>query len=278
MTFTSYAQNFEDVILWRALKNIKNGLYIDIGAQDPIIDSVSKGFYDNGWRGINVEPTTQYSQLLREHRSDEIVLQVAISNQCQDLLFYEFPDSGLSTACEKMAQEHIANGFKCKQSQVSTLSVDNLLEMVSGEIHWLKVDVEGLEAAVFSSWNNDNIKPWIILVESTLPMTQELSSQAWEHVLLNKGYEFVYFDGLNNFYISEEHPELKCKFKTPPNIFDNFTFNGTSTSLFCSTLNAKILDLEFSLDNKKKEIESIKGSMSWLITKPLRWMMSKISN
>ncbi len=39
--YTSYAQNFEDVMLWRALKHVSNGYYIDIGAQDPSIDSVS---------------------------------------------------------------------------------------------------------------------------------------------------------------------------------------------------------------------------------------------
>ena len=55
--FISYAQNFEDVILWRALKHVENGFYIDIGAQDPVIDSVSRGFYEKGWRGLHVEPT-----------------------------------------------------------------------------------------------------------------------------------------------------------------------------------------------------------------------------
>ena len=32
MSFISYAQNFEDVMLWRALKHISEGFYIDIGA------------------------------------------------------------------------------------------------------------------------------------------------------------------------------------------------------------------------------------------------------
>ena len=54
MSIVSYAQNFEDVMLWRALGKVENGFYIDIGAQHPVIDSVSKAFYDNGWRGIHV--------------------------------------------------------------------------------------------------------------------------------------------------------------------------------------------------------------------------------
>jgi hypothetical protein len=32
MTFISYAQNYEDVMLWRALKDVSNGFWIDDGA------------------------------------------------------------------------------------------------------------------------------------------------------------------------------------------------------------------------------------------------------
>ena len=46
LSFTSYAQNFEDVLLWRALRGIKNGFYIDIGAYAPDDDSVTRAFYD----------------------------------------------------------------------------------------------------------------------------------------------------------------------------------------------------------------------------------------
>jgi len=63
MGITSYAQNFEDVMLWRALKHVEKGFYVDIGAQDPLVDSVSLAFYEHGWRGVNVEPTQQYSEL-----------------------------------------------------------------------------------------------------------------------------------------------------------------------------------------------------------------------
>ena len=37
MTFVSFAQNFEDVILWRALRHVEHGQYLDIGAQDPVL-------------------------------------------------------------------------------------------------------------------------------------------------------------------------------------------------------------------------------------------------
>ena len=61
----SFAQNCEDVILWRALKHVKKGCYIDIGAWDPVVDSVSMFFYTQGWRGIHAEPNPFYAKKLR---------------------------------------------------------------------------------------------------------------------------------------------------------------------------------------------------------------------
>src|SRR5262249_49793099 len=40
--------------------------------------------------------------------------------------------------------------------------------------------------------------------------------------LLNAGYEYAYFDGLNRYYVAGEHENLKAAFKTPPNVFDDF--------------------------------------------------------
>lgn len=106
MSFISYAQNFEDIMLWRALKNISNGFYIDVGAQHPIIHSVSKGFYEQGWRGIHIEPTAHYANLLRQDRPDETVLELGLSDQDGSLDFYTVEDSGLSTFVEDYAIQY----------------------------------------------------------------------------------------------------------------------------------------------------------------------------
>jgi hypothetical protein len=50
----SYAQNFEDVMLWRAFKKVACGFYIDVDACDPTEHSVTKAFYARGWRGIKL--------------------------------------------------------------------------------------------------------------------------------------------------------------------------------------------------------------------------------
>src|ERR1041384_3211716 len=59
----SYAQNFEDVLLHRIFGNLARGFYVDIGASDPMIGSVTKIFYDRGWSGINIEPSSTFPRL-----------------------------------------------------------------------------------------------------------------------------------------------------------------------------------------------------------------------
>ena len=47
--FISHSLNFEDVMLWRALKHVDNGCYIDIGVGNLTQASITKAFYDIGW-------------------------------------------------------------------------------------------------------------------------------------------------------------------------------------------------------------------------------------
>lgn len=234
----SYAQNFEDVMLWRALHNVKEGFYIDIGAQDPIVDSVSKAFYEKGWRGIHVEPTPHYAELLRQDRVGDIVLEIAISNDEDNIEFFEIPETGISTGVASIAQSHKKKGFPIRKIVVSCMKLSDVFSQAKGhEIHWLKIDVEGMEAKVLASWEDSKVRPWIVVIESTLPLTQIETHQEWESHLLTRGYEYVYFDGLNRFYIHIDHKKLAAFFVCSPNVFDSFVFSGFSTSKFTRNKN-----------------------------------------
>src|SRR5438874_710793 len=144
MPIISYAQNFEDVLLWRALQHVAVGTYVDIGAQDPVFDSVSKAFYEQGWRGIHVEPTAQYAELLRQDRPDEIVIHAAVADQAGMLKFYEVPDTGMSTGSEKIAAGIRHGGWQVNETLVPAVTLDQVFANIDQpEIHWLKIDVEG---------------------------------------------------------------------------------------------------------------------------------------
>ncbi|SOD30467.1 methyltransferase, FkbM family [Variovorax sp. YR752] len=238
MTFISYAQNFEDVMLWRALKHVPAGRYIDVGAQDPVVDSVSKAFYEHGWRGIHVEPVPRYADMLRRDRPDETVLQLALSDEAGILELNVFEDTGLSTGVKEFADSHrTQHGLAHRTVATPMLPMRTAFASLAGQpVHWLKIDVEGLEEAVLRGWDSEVLRPWIIVIEATVPMSTEVRYQGAEDILLDARYEFVYFDGLNRFYIAAEHSELKAAFSSPPNVFDGVRLSGLANSELCRGL------------------------------------------
>lgn len=252
MTFISYAQNFEDVMLWRALKHVENGCYVDVGAWHPVIDSVSKAFYEHGWRGIHIEPVPQYAELLRKDRPDETVLQVALSDTEGELVLNVIKDTGSSTTIDAYAQDCIKkHKFDSERIKVPVLTLKSALKSIKGkDIHWMKIDVEGLEEKVLKGWDSQSVRPWVMVVEATVPLSPVENYSSWDPILIAADYQFVYFDGLNRFYIAKEHAELANAFSCPPNVFDEFVPRG-------------LVELDAKL-------QGILHSRSYRITAPLR--------
>jgi FkbM family methyltransferase len=229
--FVSYAQNFEDVMLWRAFRDVEHGFYVDLGAQDPLVDSVSQAFHERGWRGVHVEPSSFYAEALRQQRPGDIVIQAAVGDGAPLVTFFEIPNSGISTVDPVIAEQHRQRGFVIREMQVPRISLAAVFDACpSDTIHWLKIDIEGSERSALASWGSGTRRPWVVVVESTLPLSQVEAKHDWEVLLLERNYKFVYFDGLNRFYIAREKSTLKRAFRSPPNVFDAFAVNGTASS------------------------------------------------
>src|SRR5262245_3863871 len=138
--FVSCAQNFEDVILWRVLKHVERGFYIDIGAFDPIVGSVSMAFYERGWRGVHVELNNQSADKLRRARPDEIVIEAAIGAPEVETLALFAIDPGLSTGVDAIAQMHKADGRVVNRIDVVSLPLSKILDAHRDrDVHWLKI-------------------------------------------------------------------------------------------------------------------------------------------
>jgi FkbM family methyltransferase len=291
--FTSYAQNFEDVMLRRALKNVARGFYIDVGAQDPIVDSVSMGFYEEGWRGVHVEPVAAYAAKLRAQRPDEIVVQAALGASHGTLRFHEVAETGLSTADAGIAARHRDSGLTVREIEVPCLTLGEVTAPYADvDVHWLKIDVEGHETAVLQGWTSP-VRPWIVVIESTAPLTQDASHHEWEPLVLDHGYAFAYFDGLNRFYIRADREDLRPAFAHGPSVFDRFALSGTSSSTHTARLRERIDTLGKETDASRMRIAdaeqrerearrradavqrhaaAMEATISWRLTVPLRWL------
>ncbi|MCR9121666.1 MAG: FkbM family methyltransferase [Phyllobacteriaceae bacterium] len=232
--FVSYAQNFEDVMLWRALKHVENGFYIDVGAEDPSAGSVSKAFYDNGWSGVSIEPSPSRIEELLRQRPRDVVIQAAVATAESKLTMFLMPGTSMLTGHRTIAENLSDDETTLEEVCVDVISLKQVFDKHPDQtIHWLKIDVEGMEADVIASWKGSDARPWIVVVESTKPFSQEASYREWEPDLVAMDYVFAYGDGLNRFYVHEEHRSLAALFDHGPGVFDDFilSLSGNSPAL-----------------------------------------------
>ncbi|WP_137175644.1 FkbM family methyltransferase [Massilia sp. HP4] len=224
MTFVSYSQNAEDVLLWRALGHVADGFYIDVGASDPVEHSVTKAFYERGWRGISIEPLPSFHEQFQQQRPRDVNLAIAAGAENGELTLYDVPDvRGWASPDQAVAEMHRAEGHAIAELKVPVRTLASVCEEhVRGEIHFLKIDVEGFEADVLRGMDFARWRPWVLVIEATLPNSRETNHASWEDMVTGQRYRFAWFDGLNRWYVAEEHPELMQHFGIQPNVFDAF--------------------------------------------------------
>ncbi len=267
---TSYAQNLEDVMIWRALKFLKCGTYIDIGSMDPTVDSVTRWLYDQGWSGLNIEPNPYYFDRLLQQRTRDINLCVAVGGNNSIGELYVCDEPGLTTIDNNIALAHRQNGRTFAISKVIIKTLDNIIsEYINGPIHLLKIDAEGKEQEILEHMNIEKNKPWIVLIEVVDPVSRferKLVRNNLKGFLESHNYSLEFHDGINDYYVSGNHSYLTDAFQYPPNVFDNFTLYRTvKAELQVNYLNHVIIQ-------HVNEIQAIKNTLSWRITNPLRML------
>jgi FkbM family methyltransferase len=227
-TFASFAQNGEDVVLWRALGNIPDGRYVEVGANDPTDDSISRAFYDAGWRGITIEPVHEYAERHRAERPGDRQVEIAITDSGVDTItLHQVTDTGLSTTVDSVAAQQDDLAYERVDVQVPAARLDSVLQDADwsgSDIHFMTIDVEGAEAEVLGSIDLRAWRPWVLVVESTEPRSTVPTHDQWEGMVLSAGYQFCLFDGLSRFYVAEEHAEaLRPMLSYPSCPLDRYT-------------------------------------------------------
>jgi hypothetical protein len=151
-------------------------------------------------------------------------MNIAIGSSSKAIDFWVMDHDGLSTASKEQFLKHESDGLMGYKVTVESQPLSYLYRNlpIGTEVHFLKIDVEGWEKEVLSGANFNEFRPWIIVIESTIPNQQIDISSDWSYILTNSDYEIVYKDGLNIYFLATEKQNLRSKFQFPPNVFDDF--------------------------------------------------------
>ena len=239
-----YAQNFEDVILQRVFADVARGCYLDVGASMPIGDSNTYALYEKGWRGVAMEPLP-YRQEWEQARPEDVFLNAAAGEETGYLTLQVFDEmQQVSSGSPSNVADWQKHGKRPSRSvEVPMFTLDHVIaKHVPGRaLHLLSIDVEGMEHQVLKGLSLNVHRPWVVVVEATVPGSAVPAHQEWESLLLNAGYSMTYFDGLNRFYLAQEQGGLRGAFALPPNVWDGF-------------VTAKQIELQSEIERLKAQI------------------------
>ncbi len=205
----SHESNLEDVVLYHVLKEEKKIFYIDIGSNDPYKSSVTKLLYDmKNASGINVEPQKALWEISNSERPRDINLCVGVGSKPGVMRLYH--QGELSTIVE----DNVLNQ-DCVYEEIEITTLSSICEeyVNNQSVQFLKIDVEGAEKEVLLGADFKRYRPWIIVMESTRPTTDDYNYNEWENILLDAEYHYVYSKGVNRYYVANEMSSIDDRFK-----------------------------------------------------------------
>jgi FkbM family methyltransferase len=215
----SYAGSAEDVMLRRFFGDQAAGFYIDIGAHDPLIGSVTQHFFLSGWRGLNIEPLPKFFQRLVAARPGDINLNVAVSEDSGILdLIVDHTEPGLSTMTQELADEYARSGHNLERIKVPTRPLVDIVREYCADrtIDFLKIDAEGHELEILRGIDLAVWRPRVILIEAGY------NPEAWAPIVVNAGYVLAGSDLWNRYYVRGEEAERAEVLQCPANVTDRY--------------------------------------------------------
>ena len=193
---SSFAQFGEDANVMELFRTLgkRKIIYVDIGANDPVIHSNTYAFYRDGSFGLLVDANPIICKRLRSKRPRDTILHRGIAAQSGPPMQLSVMDlDGLSSLkpewSERLDKEGIAR--KVAEIEVPVFGVNETLqEFGHTEIDFASLDVEGMDFEIASAWDFDRFRPFLFCIETgVVTKGCHVKDQAFYQLMRSRGYE-----------------------------------------------------------------------------------------
>jgi FkbM family methyltransferase len=192
----SYALNNLDIKLEPYLKDIKNGFYIECGANNGVWQSNTLYFYKKyNWTGLLIEPNPFLYEICKKNGPKDIVENCALVDKNYNKSFikgyFQFTDYASSLMAQTVeGNSEFKNQHPDKEPiDVPANTLTNILEKHKiKKIDLFSLDVEGYEINVLEGFDIQKYKPSFILIETTIIPTRQ---KEIKNYMESVGYQLI---------------------------------------------------------------------------------------
>ncbi len=204
----SYSQYGEDSIisLMKDLYGLKKLSYMDIGAHHPFKLNNTQVLYENGERGVNIEPDPIQYNLFKKYRKHDINLNMGVHEKPGILTFYQFDHPEFNTFSAQAAAEISRKGIKkVAELTVPVDTFNNIVEKHLGGVapDFVSLDAEGVDEVIIASIDYNRFAPKIICVE-TYAYGVGVRNQLLIEEIIKKGYRVHADTFVNTLFIHDQ--------------------------------------------------------------------------
>jgi FkbM family methyltransferase len=190
----------ETSLVRRFFDNAGEGVFVDVGANDPRRLSQTWHLEQRGWTGLAIEPIAELCDRLRAERPGTTVVRAACGDpdSTGERDFYVGNDFDKSTLARDLLDFETAVQ-RVDRVQVRTLD-DVLDDSLPGSVDFVSIDVEGLQYEVICGFDLRRHRPRLLFVED------HLTDLRTHRLIERQGYRLVKRTTYNNWYVPQEAP------------------------------------------------------------------------
>lgn len=194
----SYAQEGEDVLLWRIIGRQRKepGVYIEVGSNHPWKCSNTAFFYQLGWKGVAIDPNPDFAALFARERPRDVFLNVGVGDEAGELLYHRFTESLFNTFSVEQAAALAARGISQAGTPVPVeiMRLRDALARIWPEgkkIDLLSIDAEGMDECVIRGHDFERYPADNVIVEFDYPVLEPGREPPVVAMLRDRDYVFV---------------------------------------------------------------------------------------
>ncbi|WP_237130471.1 FkbM family methyltransferase [Pseudoalteromonas sp. MMG024] len=256
--------------------------FIECGAFDGVTESSCLFFEESlGWTGYNIEASpTIYAELIK-NRPNTDNFNLALSDSIGEIEFTDvhhpsFPLCTNGSVSHTPEHVKILNEMNCEFTTCKTNKVtyrEFINENGITDITLMVLDIEGHEIQALKGFENVTVLPKIFCIEHG-----HLGVETLREYVEPLGYIFDTTSHVNSYFLHESVyiDFLPSIIKSELDLI-NTSSNIEEIELLTRSIENKAMLLHENYKAKAKRVDSLMNSLSWRITKPLRFIVGLIS-